>query len=113
MTTSAMAAQHKVRASPGLARVAVEQMRNTSMRQRQHHDEIFRPQREADGDAEQQPIPERAAAQRAMQGNTGQRPERQLDDVVVELVGGVVEVVQPVDDQHGHQRADAPISGRA
>ena len=28
-------------------------------------------------------------------------------DVVVELVGGVVEVVQPVDDEHGNERADA------
>ena len=44
------------------------------------------------------------AAQRALEGKAGERPERQLDDVVVELGGGVIEVVQAVDDQHGDQR---------
>ena len=73
---------------------------------RQHHDEIFRPQRHADRQAEQKPMPEPAAAQRAVEGKAGQCPERQLDDVVIELGGRVVEVVQAVDDEHGDQRAD-------
>ena len=41
-----------------------------------------------------------------MKGVAGERPERQLDDVVIELGGGVMEVVQAIEDQDGDQRAD-------
>ena len=51
-------------------------------------------------------MPEPAAAQRAVKGKAGQRPERQLDDVVIEFCGRVAEVVQAVDDEDGDQRAD-------
>ena len=51
-------------------------------------------------------MPELAAAQRAMKGKAGQRPERQLDHVVVELGGGVVEVVQAIENEHRDQRAE-------
>ncbi len=40
-----------------------------------------------------------------MEGIAGQRPERQLDDVVIELHRSVLKVMHAVDDQHGHQRA--------
>ena len=40
-----------------------------------------------------------------MEGVAGQRPERQLNDVVIELGGGVMKVMQAVDDQHRDQRA--------
>jgi hypothetical protein len=40
-----------------------------------------------------------------VEGVAGQRPERQLDDVVIELHRGVLEVMHAVDDQHGHQCA--------
>jgi hypothetical protein len=80
-------------------------------RRRQHHHEIFRPQRKPQCQPEQQPVGELTAAQRAVEGKARQRPERQLDDVVVEFGGGVVEVMQPVDDQHRHQRADAADQG--
>ena len=41
-----------------------------------------------------------------MEGVAGERPQRQLDHVVIELGGGVMEVVQAIDDEHGDQRAD-------
>jgi len=36
---------------------------------------------------------------------TGQRPKRQLNDVVIELCRRVLEVMQAIDDQHGEERA--------
>ena len=90
-----------------LAGVSIDQDEQRQ-RDRQHGDEIFRPQRQADRQSEQQPIHRLPAAQRAVEGKAGQRPERQLDDVVVELGGGVVEVVQAVDDEHGRERAQRP-----
>ena len=40
-----------------------------------------------------------------MKGVAGQRPERQLDHVVIELGRRVMEVVQAIDDQDRDQRA--------
>ena len=48
---------------------------------------------------------ELAALERAVKRVTGQRPERQLDDVVVELGGAGGEVVEPVADQDGGEGA--------
>ena len=57
-------------------------------------------------DPEQDPVSDPAAAGApAMERVAGERPERQLDDVVIELGGGEMEVVQAVDDQHRDQRA--------
>ena len=47
-----------------------------------------------------------AAAQGGMEGVAGERPERQLDHVVIELGGGVVEVMQAVENEDGNQRAN-------
>ena len=57
--------------------------------------------------AEQQPVQHASAPQRGVEGVAGERPERQLDDVVIELGRGVLEVMQAIDDQHGDERADA------
>ena len=46
------------------------------------------------------------APQAGMEGVAGERPQRQLDDVVIELGGGEMEVVQAIEDEHGDQRAD-------
>ena len=54
-----------------------------------------------------------AAAQRRPVGEAGQRPERQLDHVVIELRSGESEVVQAVDDQHATSAPIGPTSGRA
>ena len=47
----------------------------------------------------------RPVLERGVEGIAGQRPERQLDDVVIELGRRVLEVVQAVDDQDRDQRA--------
>ena len=86
------------------ARVAIENEKQRVGR-RQHDDEIFRPQRAAEGEAEQQPVAEAAALERGMESVAGQRPERQLDHVVIELHRRVLEVMHAVDDQHGKERA--------
>ena len=86
------------------ARVAVEQQEQRVGR-RQDDDEIFRPQRAAEGKAEQEPMAEAAALERRVESVAGQRPERQLDDVVIELHRRVLEVMHAVDDQHGNERA--------
>ena len=39
-----------------------------------------------------------------MQGVSGQRPKRQLDDVMIELGRGVMKIMQTIDNQHGNQR---------
>ena len=85
-------------------RIAVEQQEQRIGR-RQHDDEIFRPQRAAEGDAEQEPVAEASALERGMKGVAGERPERQLNDVVIEFHRRVLEVMQAVDDQHGNERA--------
>ena len=87
-----------------LAGIAVEQQKQRQ-RHRQHDHEIFRPQRHPQRQSEQQPVGDAAALEPGMKGPSGERPERQLDHVVIELGGGVVEVMQPVDDQDRHQRA--------
>jgi hypothetical protein len=43
-----------------------------------------------------------------MERDPGQRPERQLDHVVIELRGGEIEIMQPVNDQHRDQRTERP-----
>ncbi len=46
-----------------------------------------------------------------MKGVTGQRPERQLNDVVIKFHRRVLEIMQPVDNQDADQcayRADEP-----
>ena len=50
-------------------------------------------------------MPDPSAPQSAMQGKSGERPERQLNDVVVELRGCVIEIVQAIDNQHRCQRS--------
>ena len=45
------------------------------------------------------------ALERGVEGVAGQRPERQLDDVMIEFHRRVLEVVHAVDDQHGNERA--------
>ena len=87
------------------ARIAVEQQEQ-SERRRQHDHEIFRPQREAEGDAEQQPVDHASAPQGGMEGVAGERPQRQLDHVVIELGGGEMEVVHAVENEDGDERAD-------
>ena len=89
------------------ARVTVDDEKKRH-RQRQHDDEILRPQREPAGETEQAPVAHAAGAQRAVEREAGERPERQLDHVVIELGGGEIEIVQPVDDQHGDERAGRP-----
>ena len=48
------------------------------------------------------------ATQRRVKGEAGERPERQLDDVVVEFRGGEMQVVLAVDDQQRNERAYRP-----
>ena len=87
-----------------LAGIAVDDQQQRH-RRRQHDHEILRPQRDPDRKPEQRPIDQAAALEAGMEGVTGQRPERQLDHVVIELGGGVMKVVQAVDDQDRGQRA--------
>ena len=84
------------------ARVAVEDEEQRVGR-RQYDDKIFRPQRAAEGKSEQDPVAEAPALERCVESVAGQRPERQLDHVVIELHRGVLEVMHAVDDQHGDQ----------
>ena len=41
-----------------------------------------------------------------MKGVTGQRPERQLNDIVIKFHRRVLEIMQPVDNQDADQGAD-------
>ncbi len=99
---------------PGVAKArrafAIEQHEQRIGR-RQHDDEIFCPQRAAESDAEQEPIADAAAPKRGMKGVAGQRPERQLNDVVIEFDRGVLEIMQAIDDQHGNERAGCADNG--
>ena len=52
------------------ARVAVENEKQR-VGHRQHDDKIFRPQRTAEGEAEQEPVPEAAALERGVEGIAG------------------------------------------
>ncbi len=85
-------------------RLAVEQHEERIGR-RQHDDKIFRPQRTAKGDAEERPMTEPSALERRMKAIAGQRPERQLDDVVIEFHRRVLEIMHAVDNEHGDERA--------
>ncbi len=51
----------------------------------------------------QRPVPPRLRA--ACKREARQRPERQLNDIVIELHRRVLKVMQAVDDQHGDERA--------
>ena len=75
-------------------------------RRDEHRDEIFGPQRAAERRSEQGPIADPAAPEPGMEGETSERPERQLDYVVIELGGGEIEVVHAVDDQDRDQRPE-------
>ena len=88
-----------------LAGIAVEQQEQRQ-RRRQHDHEILRPQRRADGEAEQHPMRHAAVPQGRMEGVAGERPQRQLDHVVIELGGREVEVVQAVENEDCDQRAN-------
>ncbi len=88
-----------------LARVAVDEQEQHE-RRRQHDHEILRPQREPDGEAEQQPMDHAPAPQSGVEGVAGDRPERQLDHVVIELGRGEMEVVQAVQKEDGDEGAD-------
>ena len=46
-----------------------------------------------------------AVPQSGVEGETGERPERQLADIVIELGGAEIEIVHAVDDQDRGQRA--------
>ena len=48
------------------------------------------------------------AFKRGMKREAGQRPERQLHDVVIEFRGRVLKVMQAIDDQNRDQRARRP-----
>ena len=48
---------------------------------------------------------EASALERGMKGVAGERPERQLDHVVIELHRRVLKIMHAVDDQDGDQRA--------
>ncbi len=47
-----------------------------------------------------------AAPQRGVEGVAGERPQRQLNDIVIEFGGGEMEIMQAVENEHGDQRAD-------
>ena len=49
---------------------------------------------------------EASALERGMKRVAGQRPERQLNDVVIEFHRRVLEIMHAVDDQDGNERAD-------
>ena len=99
----------------GAPRPAIEQ-HEQRIGGRQHDDEIFGPERPAEGQAEEQPGAEAFARQRQVKGVAGERPERQLHYVVIEFHRGVLEIMHAVDDQHGDQRAhradDGPRGGK-
>src|SRR5215831_728741 len=50
-------------------------------------------------------MPDPSAPQGTMKGKSSECPERQLDYIVVEFGGGVIEVMQAVDNQHRRKRA--------
>ena len=66
-------------------------------------------------ETEQHPVQHAAAAQGRMEGVAGERPERQLDHVVIELGGGEVEVMQAVENEDATSaptRADQRTRGQ-
>ena len=50
-------------------------------------------------------MPEASALERGVKGVAGERPERQLNDVMIEFHRRVLEIMQAVDDQHGDECA--------
>ncbi len=91
--------------APSRARIEQQKKRD---RHGEHDDEILGPERAPDRRAEQRPIHEPAATQRALQREARQRPERKLDHVVIELRRGVAEVMQPIGDQDGRECSGRP-----
>ena len=89
------------------ARLRIDQDKQRE-RDREHDDEILRPQRAAEGDPEQQPVAPARARQRAMERKARQRPERELHHVMIEFRRGEIEIMQPVDDRDRDQRAERP-----
>src|SRR5262249_46830727 len=63
-------------------------------RQCENDHEILGPEREAESDAQHRPMAETTGSQRAVERQSGERPERQLDHVVIEFRRGVVEEMQ-------------------
>ena len=105
MTSATAAATQGPGAGQSPAGFPVEEHEQHERRD-EHRDEIFGPQRAAERRSEQGPIADPAAPEPGMEGETGERPERQLDHVVIELGGGEIEVVHTVDDQDRDQRPE-------
>jgi len=66
------------------------------------------PKRHSDRQAEQDPVKVSTATQRGVKCKAGERPERQLDDIVIELDGREIEVLHSVDDKNRKERAEGP-----
>ncbi len=73
-------------------------------RQSENDHEILGPEREAERHAQHRPMAEVPGSQRAMERQSGQRPERQLDYVMIEFRRGEIEEMQSIDDQNGGRR---------
>jgi len=57
--------------------------------------------RKTESDPQHRPMAETAGSQRAVERQSGERPERQLDHVVIEFRRSEVEEMQSVDDENG------------
>ena len=104
VTTSAIASATQGRASPSALRASRSSSRNSASGTASTTTKYFAHSAMPTAKPSSSQCimrPRRSAAE----GIAGQRPERQLNHVVIELGGGVVEVVQPVEDQHRDQRA--------
>ena len=88
-----------------LARLAIEHQKERK-RQCQDNDEILCPQRKPNRESEKQPVQHAAAFERRMKRVACERPERQLNHIVIELGGRVMKVVQPVDDKDRNKSTD-------
>ena len=86
------------------AGIAVEQEKQRHRRRQDDH-EIFRPPGQAERDPEHDPMAQLSVPQPGVEREAGERPERQLDHVVIELGGAEIEIVHAVDDQDRGQRA--------
>ncbi len=93
-------------------RFAVAQKKKDK-RQCEHDHKIFGPKRHSDRQAEQDPVEVSTATQRGVKCKAGERPERQLDDIVIELDGREIEVLHSVDDKNRKERAEGPVIAQA
>ncbi len=73
-------------------------------RRGQHRHRVFGPERESQPDAAPDPVGGSALRDGAMQEQRGQRPQRQLQHVVIELHRGEVEEMQALEHDHREQR---------